>query len=575
MSKLSKCDKNDCRWKQRRCMLQAEEMCDSCKRFDKYSHHYWYEKNIVTTGKCSLLLELPPSHPPSPFSSPPLKRINRNRSVVERFTNTDKLKKSYNKQGLENRRRKKGRAQMRQVLGKLTNTINQAASSVQGQNMIAKTISKMRQPNLSTGGISKSSTNKSKKTADALISGLQDLLQFPTLNQHFQQKQASKQSSNTTTEATCLLPSPNQTSTASATHPRNGLSTNSSIHPQGNLSTNSMSHQSPPTVPTTVTLCQPCATSEQQSVKELHRRAKVVEIKEELGSFQIKRLQTMKSASLRRPVLSCLRIIERDEDAERCFSKDNVEDALGCKISHDEWQKIGIHARYPGPYVPVDRKKSFKNRVDSSVLLKLLHFLDSPGNLQKYAFGTQVLQLLDGSQSVTAACVHRHQKLETLSIKFIRALSDEMAGIASEVLPESNDRCQQLEERTLRRCIKHRGHGGKCAYSHKAVSPISLTTAKKLISALTAGEVKNLTGLDDIKVFKGRENFKKQRQLVEKFFEVGPEKYQMLKDIDEVEMFYVTDFIPHLQRESEFKCNCLTCGFKDASEYIVISVLFY
>ena len=233
----------------------------------------------------------------------------------------------------------------------------------------------------------------------------------------------------------------------------------------------------------------------------------IADVKEEVGSFLIERLQTMTNTSLRRPILACLRTIERDENKEKRLSKVHVEDALNCRISHREWHNIGIHARYPGPFVPVHRKKSFKNRVDGQELLKLLHFLDSPGNLQKYAFGTQVLQLLDGSQSVTAACVHRHQKLETLSIKFIRALSDEMAGIASEVLPESNDRCQQLEERTLRRCIKHRGHGRKCAYSHKAVSPISLKTTKMLISALTASEVKKLTSLDAFKVFKGRENF--------------------------------------------------------------------
>ena len=121
----------------------------------------------------------------------------------------------------------------------------------------------------------------------------------------------------------------------------------------------------------------------------------------------------------------------------------------------------------------------------------------------------------------------------------------------------------------MRRCVKHCEHCRKCAYRHKAVSPISLTTAKRLISALTAGEVKKLTGLDDVKVFKGRDNFQKQRKLVEKFFEIGSEKDQILKDIDEVEMFYVTDFIPHLHRESEFKCNCLTCGFRDMSKYIM------
>ena len=542
MSKLSKCEKHDCRWKQRRCMLQANEMCNSCKHFDKYSQHYWFQKKIVTTGKCSLLLQPPPSHPTSPIASPPLKRSNRNRTAVGYFTNNDRLKKSITFQSQKNYRRRKQRTRKREVLGELTNKINKAASTKHGRSAIAKSISTLNEPNLSTGGYSKSSMYKSKQTARALIAGLEGILQFP-LKEYFQQKQAAMPSpfesssqtnirSTTTTDASCL-------------HPSQSHSTTIDQSPLNNL-----------TSPTTVTICQPITPSEQQeSIENLKRRKMIADVKQEVGSFLIKRLQTMTNTSLRRPILACLRTIERDEDREKRLSKVHVEDALNCRISHREWHNIGIHARYPGPFVPVHRKKSFKNRVDSQVLLKLLHFLDSPGNLQKYAFGTQVLQILDGSQSVTAACVNRNQKIETLAIKFIRALSDEMVGIASEVLPPSEDRCQQLEERTLRRCVKHRGHCGKCAYRHKAVSPISLTTAKKLISALTAGEVKKLTGLDDVKVFKGRDNFQKQRKLVEKFFEIGSEKDQILKDIDEVEMFYVTDFIPHLHRESEFKCN--------------------
>jgi hypothetical protein len=78
-------------------------------------------------------------------------------------------------------------------------------------------------------------------------------------------------------------------------------------------------------------------------------------------------------------------------------------------------------------------------------------------------------------------------------------------------LPELDKRCQHFEDATLRRCMCKRGHGGK----HTLTPPasMSLTTAMELIQSMTFSKIKRLTGLADVKVSKGRENFEQMRQL--------------------------------------------------------------
>ena len=96
---------------------------------------------------------------------------------------------------------------------------------------------------------------------------------------------------------------------------------------------------------------------------------------------------------------------------------------------------------------------------------------------------------------------------------------------------------------------------------------MSLTTAQKLVSTLTGGDIKRLSGLDDTKVLKGRENFLRLRRLAKSLFDDDlAAQILMLERIDEAEVFYVVDFQDHLEREGEHQCNCLLCGFCEDSD---------
>jgi hypothetical protein len=92
-----------------------------------------------------------------------------------------------------------------------------------------------------------------------------------------------------------------------------------------------------------------------------------------------------------------------------------------------------------------------------------------------------------------------------------------------------------------------------------------MTTAQKVDSTLLGGELKSLSGLDDIKVVQGCDNFIHILSLINKLAE--PEESATIKKVDDVELFYKTDFPNHLEREGEHTCCCLTCGFFDKRKF--------
>jgi hypothetical protein len=112
-----------------------------------------------------------------------------------------------------------------------------------------------------------------------------------------------------------------------------------------------------------------------------------------------------------------------------------------------------------------------------------------------------------------------------------------------------------------RRCVCNKDHAGsKCKFT--LPGSISLSKAKDLIKVLTGNDIKKLSGLDDVKTEKGRENFIQLRKLIEKL--VSPDREDaMKKRVDAVELFHKSDFDKHLERHSEYACACLSCGFFD------------
>ena len=183
-------------------------------------------------------------------------------------------------------------------------------------------------------------------------------------------------------------------------------------------------------------------------------------------------------------------------------------------------------------------------RISEDLLQGILEFLEAPGNIQRYAFGSQLRQVLGGDDAVELDNVSWLKKLDKLTGDFIMGLCSKMEAMMADNLPSSECRCQKTERGTFRRCMKERGHDGKCAFTPKG--SISATTVRELISCLTAGDIKSLSGLDNVRVLKGRDNFKSLQEISKEVFE-SKEAGAVIKRIDECELYYQTDYIPHLQ----------------------------
>ena len=236
------------------------------------------------------------------------------------------------------------------------------------------------------------------------------------------------------------------------------------------------------------------------------------------------------------------------------------------KITKCEWNKIGIHNRWPGPFQPVEKEPIFRSRVPQETLIKLLQFLDSPGNLQKYAFGTMIRETFGGCDYVELAKVDRIQSLRTLATKFVMGLNSEVESFGT--VPLSEERCTHINKDTFCRCKRNRDHVGKCKFTVKG--SVSYTTAKDLVESLTSADMVALSGLDDTKVEKGRDNFIALRNLAKEFSQTTQEAEAMIDRIDKTEMFYQTDYMSRLQRHGTHLCNYLTCGFNNKKQPAVM-----
>ena len=220
---------------------------------------------------------------------------------------------------------------------------------------------------------------------------------------------------------------------------------------------------------------------------------------------------------------------------------------------------IGIHARQPGVGESVQREERHSCKVKPEILEKLLAFLNSPGNLQQYAFGRQVREIMNSRECVELGKVSRLQNLESLTEKFVKGIMSELDARGSLDLPDDNKRCQKLDPHgSMRQCMKGRVHDGRCNFTPN--TSISAITIKQLIKSLTSGDVKSLSGLDDVRVVKGRDNFASLREISK---EISLNADLMIKRINNTELFYQTDYIHHLKRSGTHRCNCLTCGFND------------
>ena len=160
------------------------------------------------------------------------------------------------------------------------------------------------------------------------------------------------------------------------------------------------------------------------------------------------------------------------------------------------------------------------------------------------------------------------KKLDKLLCDFSTYILSEIEVLTSKdgkEIPDNNHRCTKLDQKAkFLRCMKGRKHEGKCEFT--ATASISPNTVCTLVDSLTAGDIKSISGLDDVKVLRGRDNFIGLRAFAKKVCEHGEETKRIIERIDDCELFHQTDFAPHLQRVGTHKCNCLTCGLNDKCE---------
>jgi hypothetical protein len=170
------------------------------------------------------------------------------------------------------------------------------------------------------------------------------------------------------------------------------------------------------------------------------------------------------------------------------------------------------------------------------------------------------VETLGGHDFVTIENIERCKKASRLAAEFVIQTFEEVTELTSTDVPESHLRCQKLERNSYRRCLCKRDHSGHCKFT--APGSISMTTATELIKSLTGNDIKKLSGLDDVKTERGRDNFVRMRRLVGQVCSLN-EAPALKKEVDDVELFHKTDFDNHLSREAEYSCSCLTCGFWD------------
>ena len=247
---------------------------------------------------------------------------------------------------------------------------------------------------------------------------------------------------------------------------------------------------------------------------------------------------------------------------------------LGCSITWREWSQVRAHALYPGPGKPVVKLKYTRQRVKTALLEKLLSFLDRPDNLQRYAWGTEILKLTDGSFEELAN-VDRLKPLNALMTEFLQEIDAELRCEELLSLPAGTERCGCCAGSSGkgRQCIKAQGHEGQHKYTPKG--SMSESTAWMLLSTLSGQDIRCLLGLDDVAVVKGRSNFIRMREQVEILAPLAvvseDEKSGLLKRIEQTEDYLRIGFVRHLQPTSaEHACACLACGMhSDGGEHMV------
>jgi hypothetical protein len=521
MTRAIPADKKSCRKLHDKGMLSEDDMCPHCSELHStnYGSSFLFNNKHLWQNKCHRTNQ-PPGNSDQASNTISTNRnmtpATRNRSAPERFIGSPGGGKKMNNQMIEQGRHFAAQKRKRTAL-KLIATPSSNDNEI--DRAVAQRLASMSNGNkenvpieMPRGGTSRSAIYKSRRQGGLLLTGLANMW--------------SKRGAKIAPE---IIREEFRTPSA----------------PSGELT------EAPP-------LCRASINFPEDfdaPVRKSKRRRLTDPLRQEMGAQVISRIQQSKKTDQSRPILA----------AFASYPRKTLEKVTGVRLSNREFSNIRTHAQYPGPWEPVEKAEIFRNRLSTSTILAFLHLLGDPNSLQRLAFGQKCVEVLGGRSFVTIDRVETSIPIRTIAARFVVSLFDEASAVLEgESIPESHLRCQKIERDSFRRCLSCRNHTGNCRFTSK--DGCSMTTARKVVSILSGGELKSLSGLDDIKVVQGRENFIRMRSLIDKLAE-PEESATMKKQVDDVELFYKTDFQNHLEREGEHACCCLTCGFFDKSKF--------
>lgn len=514
-------EKGSCRHLVFKCSLAKEEMCDGCSRHDRFEDRYLRklceEGKEQRDGVCQRLHssgreQRATARAAQDNTCRPTKR-SRSAPPLPRSTETTE---SPIKKKTAGKRRKKGRKTLDHVGFRNTVEAYAAGKEVKDKNGVEKGIIRALAGNnctLNPVGRSKSTVSKMRATAGGILNSVANL--------------AGAAGETNADEYRDLI-------VANAYKQKENLS---AIDPNNQRQESNA----------TSAVAKDIARKE-----ETDKRAAVM--MRCLGKYSDIVKNEMKSPAERRKFIALFAATDG-------MTRPAAEEAIGIKILPNEWEKARLHARWPGALKEAPRTKIFRQRVSSQYIQRIMNFMESPGNLQRYAYGSKLLNIAagsSGSHTIEIDRVDRLKKVEQLTVEYIMDLEAEFNGVGDDTdLP--NERCTCREKNSLRRCRLQVGHTEKHKYTAK--SSLSMTTVRNIVKTLTGDDIKRLAGLDDIKVLKGRDNFKRMEQLVSELCDDVDKEKQLISQIKDAEIFYMNDFQNHLMEKGNQHCSCLTCGF--------------
>ena len=253
----------------------------------------------------------------------------------------------------------------------------------------------------------------------------------------------------------------------------------------------------------------------------------------------------------RRPIMAYL--------TKHLYKRD-VEELLANTITKHEWQMAKHHYELPGPFKPVAKYRSTRQRFKLEVLCDFMGFL-TEGYMQDHAYGDKNAVSSTGAMiqiEAVSILAHEHHIYRNYNKKF-RPENDQL---------QDNERCTQTCKKTRERCMKPLGHDGQHKYTDESM--LSLSSVQEIIKAVTNGQLKSRAGLDDEDVNKGSRNIDRMIELyniLAKENKHSEEIIAKMEDrINQIRIFHKTNFPLHLSRNGSRCCQCISCGLHCSEE---------